>query len=294
MKSESNIQRYEQWLAEILRAFSRERLERQDAAERLVRVQEEADQLQSQVDLLSKCQWPREYAFFPPCRAAVGSSLGTDGVRELNAFSQHAHLAGVDVGDSPWDYDAIVSKWKRIIREESARTTGAIAAQQQPPMSSHSPIDSSNSNNIHHRPHPHPPQQHHPSHSHTHAHPHFHPRPGSSGSPSEPPSISNGGRVSSNSMPAAKKPRLAAPSVTTTTTNGTSAGNEAPDSCSGSGSGSVTFCGPGNGGGNGSSDGGEGPGGQKTPMSIVRGVNLDTGPLEAPFFGRRSLKEVRF
>lgn len=300
MKNESNIHRYEQWLTEVLRAFARECSERQEMAERLVRVQEETDQLQSQLDLLSKCQWPREFAFFPPCRGAVGSSLGAEGVRDLNTLAKPFYTID-STPDSPWDYEAIVTKWKRIIREESARTAGAIAAQQQqqqhqqhPPLPHpHSPVDSSSHHPSHlhqvHTPHSH-------SHilSHSHPHPH-HPRPSSAGSPS---ALSSS---TVSSIPAAKRPKLSASAIATTTMptpNGTHvlAGIEHAAT---SASTSSPRHGPGAGGGGAGASNSAGSGDRSISLSGVPPqlgppTPAESGPMDAPFFGRRSLREVKF
>ncbi|KAL9111546.1 MAG: hypothetical protein Q9227_004034 [Pyrenula ochraceoflavens] len=130
----SDMQRYEQWRLEILRAFARERNRREETEDRLARAQVEAKQLQAQVEMLSRCQWPREFALFPPERGTVGKRLAKDGIRDLQ--SQKHRVDGSDLrdrddneGQGIWDYETVLGKWKRVVREETARTLGVIASQ---------------------------------------------------------------------------------------------------------------------------------------------------------------------
>ncbi|KAJ5143247.1 uncharacterized protein N7515_002034 [Penicillium bovifimosum] len=45
---------------------TREAEKRKSTEEQLARVQQEANQLRAQVERLGSCQWPREFALFPP------------------------------------------------------------------------------------------------------------------------------------------------------------------------------------------------------------------------------------
>ena len=126
----SDMQRYEQWRLEILRAYARERSKREETEEKLARAQTEARQLQAQVEMLSRCQWPREFGLFPPERGGVGRRLGKEGVRDLQKQGRgfeddRDEEKAADV----WDYETVVGKWKKVVREETARTLGVIASQ---------------------------------------------------------------------------------------------------------------------------------------------------------------------
>lgn len=256
--------RYQQWHMEILRAFARERSEREQIAERLQRKHEEATQLQAQVNFLNNCQWPREYALCPPSRCVVGKFIGTDGVRELNdSLSKETNTIGAG-GLSLWDYDALVDKWRRVIRQEPARTNGT-PIQQPPPAQIQtrpfSPINSgSHHRNIHtpnsHHHHHHPPPPHH------HHHP-YQPRPSSASTPPETP----GSTGRPNDLPPAKRPRLEPLSAT----NGTrSEETSRPPYPAGSGA---------------------RPGSGDRLPSLPAGT-IVSGPPEAPFFGKRPIKEI--
>ncbi|KAL9625065.1 MAG: hypothetical protein Q9160_000794 [Pyrenula sp. 1 TL-2023] len=258
----NSTQRNYDWLLALLQAFARERSEREQTAERLKCLQEEANQLQTQVETLSKCQWPREFALCPPSRGVVGSSIGTDGVRELyNNFPKQANTAGAGV-PSLWDYDDLVDKWRRVIRQESARPNGTPI---QPPLPaqiqtrSFSPINSgSHHHNIHtpnsHYRHPPPPHHH-----------HYQPRPSPVSTPPETPGST--GRPSD--LPPAKRPRLEPASVT----NGIRSEEISRPSYS-AGSGAR-------------------PDSRDRPPSLPMGT-IDSGPAEAPFLGKRTIREVKF
>ncbi|PWY78261.1 hypothetical protein BO70DRAFT_430177 [Aspergillus heteromorphus CBS 117.55] len=97
------------WQLEITRAFAREMEKRKSLDDQLARVQQEANQLRSQVERLGSCQWPREFAIFPPDTLP----LPRDVARELDAQeSQTGSLS------SRWDYDNVVAKWKRVVMHD--------------------------------------------------------------------------------------------------------------------------------------------------------------------------------
>jgi hypothetical protein len=94
-----------------MRAFSREAEKRKSCDEQLARVQQEANQLRAQVERLGACQWPREFALFPPDTLP----LSRDITRELDAKES---LISPD--SSRWDYDNVVAKWKRVVMHEKS------------------------------------------------------------------------------------------------------------------------------------------------------------------------------
>lgn len=95
------------WRLEIARAFSRELEKRKEAETQLARVQQEANQLRAQVERLGSCQWPREFALFPPDMLP----LSRDAARELSARESES----VGPGASRWDYDHLLAKWRRVV-----------------------------------------------------------------------------------------------------------------------------------------------------------------------------------
>ncbi|PTU20630.1 hypothetical protein P175DRAFT_0523512 [Aspergillus ochraceoroseus IBT 24754] len=103
------------WQLEIMRAFAREAEKRKSLDDQLARVQQEANQLRSQVEKLGSCQWPREFALFPPDTLP----LPRDVARELDAKESQ-----VSPSSSRWDYDNVVAKWKRVIMHD--RSMGRV------------------------------------------------------------------------------------------------------------------------------------------------------------------------
>ncbi|CEN62008.1 hypothetical protein ASPCAL08650 [Aspergillus calidoustus] len=101
--------RREAWQLEIMRAFAREAEKRKSLDDQLARVQQEANQLRAQVEKLGSCQWPREFALFPPDTLP----LPRDVARELDAKESH-----ISPSSSRWDYDSVVSKWKRVVMHD--------------------------------------------------------------------------------------------------------------------------------------------------------------------------------
>ncbi|KAL6230471.1 hypothetical protein BDW75DRAFT_222585 [Aspergillus navahoensis] len=107
--------RSDAWQLEIMRAFAREFEKRKSLDEQLARVQQEANQLRSQVEKLGACQWPREFALFPP----ETLPLPRDVARELDAKESQ-----ISPGSARWDYENVVAKWKRVIMHD--RTMGRV------------------------------------------------------------------------------------------------------------------------------------------------------------------------
>ncbi|PGH19248.1 hypothetical protein AJ80_04113 [Polytolypa hystricis UAMH7299] len=110
--------RQENWQLEITRAFAREAEKRERVEDRLARTQQEVIQLRSQIEKLENCQWPREFALFPPEMLP----LSTDVCRELITTESKVNSL-----DSPrWDYDNVVAKWKRVVmHDKSIGSSGA-------------------------------------------------------------------------------------------------------------------------------------------------------------------------
>ncbi|KAJ5928920.1 hypothetical protein N7466_007876 [Penicillium verhagenii] len=101
--------RRESWQLEMTRAFAREAEQRKSVDEQLARVQQEANQLRAQVERLGSCQWPREFALFPPDALPISRDVA----RELNAKESQ-----ITPDSTRWDYDHVVSKWKRVVMHD--------------------------------------------------------------------------------------------------------------------------------------------------------------------------------
>ena len=131
-------QRAKQWQLELARAFVSEQEKRREAEERVERVQQEASQLQSQVEMLSRCQWPREMALWPPERVPVGNGVVRELRWELRKNNDNDNSSEGAAGRAPgeaarWDFDKLLGKWKRVVREDKSRRTGPMGVQQRPP-----------------------------------------------------------------------------------------------------------------------------------------------------------------
>lgn len=96
----------ETWQLEITRAFAREVEKRKKTDAQLLRVQQEANQLRAQVDRLGSCQWPREFAIFPPDTLPIPRDVA----EELDADSK--------ANSNRWDFDSVVAKWKRAVMHD--------------------------------------------------------------------------------------------------------------------------------------------------------------------------------
>lgn len=103
--------RQETWQLEITRAFAREIEKRKSLDDQLARVQQEANQLRAQVERLGSCQWPREFALFPPDTLP----LPRDVARELDAKESQ-----ISPGSAHWDYENVVTKWKRVVNHDKS------------------------------------------------------------------------------------------------------------------------------------------------------------------------------
>ncbi|KAJ6160945.1 hypothetical protein N7470_004341 [Penicillium chermesinum] len=103
--------RQETWQLEITRAFAKEIERRKSVDEQLARVQQEANQLRAQVARLGSCQWPREFALFPPDMLPISRDIA----RELD--SQESQISP---DSARWDYDNVVAKWKRVVMHDKS------------------------------------------------------------------------------------------------------------------------------------------------------------------------------
>lgn len=103
--------RREAWQLEITRAFARELEKRKSVDEQLARVQQEANQLRAQVERLGSCQWPREFALFPPDTLPLSREVA----RELDATE-----GPISADSARWDYDNVVAKWKRVVMHDKS------------------------------------------------------------------------------------------------------------------------------------------------------------------------------
>ncbi|KAJ5773235.1 hypothetical protein N7457_008131 [Penicillium paradoxum] len=101
--------RRDAWQLEITRAFARELEKRKSSDEQLARVQQEANQLRAQVERLGSCQWPREFALFPPDTLPLPREVA----RELDAQDSQ-----ISADSARWDYDNVVAKWRRVVMHD--------------------------------------------------------------------------------------------------------------------------------------------------------------------------------
>lgn len=107
--------RQEAWQLEITRAFASEMDKRKSVDEQLSRVQQETNQLRSQVERLGSCQWPREFALFPPDTLPLPREVA----RELDAKE-----SPINPNSARWDYDNVLAKWKRVVMHD--RSMGRV------------------------------------------------------------------------------------------------------------------------------------------------------------------------
>jgi hypothetical protein len=135
-------QQHEVWQIELTRAFASEKQKRKELEDRLENVMAEARQLNDQVEYLSRCQWPREMALWPPERKPVPSSIikemyggalrsakrrktqGPSGTAEVAAHHPEEYDEDEEEADKRWDYDTLLSRWKKIVREDTIRKRG--------------------------------------------------------------------------------------------------------------------------------------------------------------------------
>ncbi|KLJ11648.1 hypothetical protein EMPG_13188 [Blastomyces silverae] len=128
------------WRMETTRAFAREKERREEVEKQLARTQQEVNQLQAQIERLENCQWPREFAIFPPEMLPIPRMVS-------RALAEDSNLNSVD--SSRWDYDNVVAKWKRVVmHDKSMGRAGSGAVPSIFPDSNNSPRNNSTSTNI--------------------------------------------------------------------------------------------------------------------------------------------------
>jgi hypothetical protein len=130
----SDEQRTKQWQLELVRAFVNEQEKLKEAEERMERVQQEANQLQAQVEMLSRCQWPREMALWPPERVPIGNKVVKELRMELKKHNSEGESSGGGSGGEAgrWDFERLVGRWKRVVKEDKSRRMGMSAVHQRP------------------------------------------------------------------------------------------------------------------------------------------------------------------
>lgn len=117
------------WQVELLRAYSTEQQKATELEEKIESLKQEATQLQQQVEYLSRCQWPREMALWPPERKPFGAAMreeirlinlnklpGGESVEDMVQLPDNIHTRG-----DKWDFDKLVTKWKSYIKEDRNR-----------------------------------------------------------------------------------------------------------------------------------------------------------------------------
>ena len=107
-KSLSKAQHSEAWTLETLRAFSRVHDDAAETAASLDQARKEIEHLRHENDKLSRCQQPREFTLHPPTLLPISSEAAK--VLSTNNASPRESAA-------LWDFDRLMEKWRRIIRE---------------------------------------------------------------------------------------------------------------------------------------------------------------------------------
>ncbi|KAK2743323.1 hypothetical protein FQN55_007520 [Onygenales sp. PD_40] len=110
-RSLPRLSQQDMWRLEVMRAFAREKQKREDIEKQLARTQQEANQLRAQIDRLENCQWPREFAIFPPDMLPIPRDVS----RQL---TEDSTVNNIDA--SRWDYDNVVAKWKRVVMHDKS------------------------------------------------------------------------------------------------------------------------------------------------------------------------------
>ena len=123
-------QQYQMWSIELLRAYKSEHDKLKEAKEQVSRITQETSQLQQQIDYLSRCQWPREMALWPPERNPLSSVVAKEEKKSsLDTVSSYGTTKVLDslsaISQDRWDFDKLVNKWKRHVREDRARRGGS-------------------------------------------------------------------------------------------------------------------------------------------------------------------------
>lgn len=128
------------WTLELLRAFRTASQKSTDLEAKLEALTAEANRLAGQVEHLSRCQWPREMALWPP-EPVRFSRMAAEEIRGMNQDAEGESGGGNRgvgrVGEGPvgqtkeleerWDYERLVGKWRRRVREDRSRRSGMAA-----------------------------------------------------------------------------------------------------------------------------------------------------------------------
>lgn len=125
------------WQLEVMRAFVKESEKRKQAESQLARTQQEVNRLKAQIEKLASCQWPREFAIFPPEMLPLPPTVARELASNSNKYG---------TTESPrWDYDQLVGKWKRVVKHDMTmgRPGGAF---EQPPNTHGAPNRNQNEN----------------------------------------------------------------------------------------------------------------------------------------------------
>ncbi|KAI2235132.1 hypothetical protein LOZ14_004211, partial [Ophidiomyces ophidiicola] len=112
------------WQLELTRAFAREQDQRRQLEQQLARAQQEAQQLRAQVSQLASCQWPREFALFPPNLLP----LAADVARELDDRGSALN----EPAAARWDFDAVLARWKRVVMHDKTMGRSGVGAYMDP------------------------------------------------------------------------------------------------------------------------------------------------------------------
>jgi hypothetical protein len=127
-------QQNEIWQIELARAFTTEKQKKKEVEDSLEAVMAEARQLSDQVEYLSRCQWPREMALWPPDRKPIRTTVikamesDTAKNRKRRKTAEYAGQCSPEDSDPDddkrWDYDTLVGKWKKVVQEDAVRKRG--------------------------------------------------------------------------------------------------------------------------------------------------------------------------
>lgn len=110
------------WTLELLRAFRTASTKTADLEAKLEVLTTEANRLAGQVEHLSRCQWPREMALWPPEPVRFGKKTA-DEIRGVNQDMGEDRGSREEV-EERWEYERLVGKWRRRVREDRSRRAG--------------------------------------------------------------------------------------------------------------------------------------------------------------------------
>ena len=134
------------WHVELLRALQAQKDKAAQMQEKSEALEQESNQLRQQVEYLSRCQWPREMALWPPERVTYNKRMREE-VNLVNLQRAPGKVLGVAVGggvegregdedddDSggmatenvntrgdKWDFEKLVGKWRSHVKEDRTR-----------------------------------------------------------------------------------------------------------------------------------------------------------------------------